>query len=122
MTKVKIVSVDGNIGSGKWTFIQDLKNYFKDREDICFLDEPVDKWKQIIDKHDKNILENYYLDQKRWGFSFQMMAYISRLSQLKELLYIEKYKIIFRERSVEWDRNIFAKMLYDEGIIEEIDY
>ena len=51
-----------------------------------------------------------------------MMAYISRLSQLKELLYIEKYKIIFRERSVEWDRNIFAKMLYDEGIIEEIDY
>ena len=122
MTKVKIVSVDGNIGSGKSTFIQDLKTYFKDREDICFLDEPVDKWKQIIDKDDKNILENYYLDQKRWGFSFQMMAYISRLSQLKEALNREKYKIIFTERSVESDRNIFAKMLYDEGIIEEIDY
>jgi deoxyadenosine/deoxycytidine kinase len=122
MTKVKIVSVDGNIGSGKSTFIQDLKNYFKDREDICFLDEPVDKWKQIIDNDDKNILENYYLDQKKWGFSFQMMAYISRLSQLKEALNREKYKIIFTERSVESDRNIFAKMLYDEGIIEEIDY
>ncbi len=122
MSKVKIISVDGNIGSGKSTFIQDLKTYFKDREDICFLDEPVDKWKQIIDNDDKNILENYYLDQKKWGFSFQMMAYISRLSQLKEALNREKYKIIFTERSVESDRNIFAKMLYDEGIIEEIDY
>jgi deoxyadenosine/deoxycytidine kinase len=122
MSKVKIVSVDGNIGSGKSTFIQDLKTYFKDREDICFLDEPLDKWKQIIDNDDKNILENYYLDQKKWGFSFQMMAYISRLSQLKEALNREKYKIIFTERSVESDRNIFAKMLYDEGIIEEIDY
>ena len=122
MSKVKIISVDGNIGSGKSTFIQDLKTYFKDREDICFLDEPIDKWKQIIDNDDKNILENYYLDQKKWGFSFQMMAYISRLSQLKEALNKEKYKIIFTERSVESDRNIFAKMLYDEGTIEEIDY
>lgn len=122
MNKIKIISVDGNIGSGKSTFIQDLKTYFKDREDICFLDEPVDKWKEIIDKDNKNILENYYLDQKRWGFSFQMMAYISRLSQLKEALKEEKYKIIFTERSIESDKNIFAKMLYDEGLIKEIDY
>ena len=122
MNKIKIISVDGNIGSGKSTFIQDLKTYFKDREDICFLDEPVDKWKEIIDKDNKNILENYYLDQKRWGFSFQMMAYISRLSQLKEALKEEKYNIIFTERSIESDKNIFAKMLYDEGLIEEIDY
>ena len=34
----------------------------------------------------------------------------------------EKYKIIFTERSIESDKNIFAKMLYDEGLIEEIDY
>lgn len=122
MSKVKIVSVDGNIGSGKSTFLQDLKTYFKDREDICFLDEPVDKWKQIIDKDNKNILENYYLDQKRWGFSFQIMAYISRLTQLKEALKEKKYKIIFTERSIESDRNIFAKMLYDEGLIEKIEY
>ena len=108
MSKVKIVSVDGNIGSGKSTFLQDLKTYFKDREDICFLDEPVDKWKQIIDKDNKNILENYYLDQKRWGFSFQIMAYISRLTQLKEALKEKKYKIIFTERSIESDRNIFG--------------
>ena len=122
MSKVKIISVDGNIGSGKSTFIGDLKNYFKNREDIYFLDEPVDKWKQIIDKQEKNILENYYLDQKRWGFSFQMMAYISRLAQLKKVLKEEKYKIIFTERSVESDKNIFAKMLYDEGLMEEINY
>ena len=33
-----------------------------------------------------------------------------------------KYKIIITERSVHTDKNVFAKMLYDENKISEIEY
>ena len=49
------------------------------------------------------------------------MAYISRLASLRRALR-EGYDIIFTERCVYTDRNVFAKMLYDDGKIREIDY
>jgi deoxyadenosine/deoxycytidine kinase len=51
-----------------------------------FLEEPVDVWSSIQDKNGKNILEKYYADQTKYAFSFQMMAYISRLSLLRKAI------------------------------------
>ena len=51
-----------------------------------FLEEPVDVWSSIHDKNGKNILEKYYADQTKYAFSFQMMAYISRLSLLRKAI------------------------------------
>ena len=51
-----------------------------------------------------------------------MMAYISRLSQLRKTIRNNPTAIIITERSVFTDRNVFAKMLYDAGKIDEIDY
>ena len=41
-----IISVDGNIGSGKSTKVRDLENYYKEkgRTDVIFIQEPVDSW------------------------------------------------------------------------------
>jgi deoxyadenosine/deoxycytidine kinase len=116
---VRIISIEGNIGTGKTTFLQTIRDHFKDREDVCFLDEPVDLWMNFKDK-EGNILEHYYKDQKKYGFQFQMMAYISRLTILKRALENPKYKFIISERSLFTDKHIFCKMLYDDGIIEEI--
>ncbi len=46
-----IVSVDGNIGSGKSTNVDDLKQYFKNKgtEDIIFVQEPVHEWESVVD-------------------------------------------------------------------------
>lgn len=117
---MKLISIEGNIGSGKSTFVQYLKNHFGD--EICFLDEPVDIWNTIVDKDNVNIIENYYKDQKKYAFSFQMMAYISRLSLLKRAIESESYKYIVTERSLNTDRKVFCKMLYDDKLIEEIEY
>ena len=87
---------------------------------ICFLDEPIDIWNTIKDSQE-TILEKFYRDQTKYAFSFQMMAYISRLSLLKKALK-KNYDIIITERSVYTDLNIFAKMLYDSKKIEEINY
>jgi deoxyadenosine/deoxycytidine kinase len=74
-----IISIDGNIGSGKSTLYTDLQKHYQDRTDICFVPEPVDDWTKIVDAENTPILTNLYKNTKKYAFRFQMMAYISRL-------------------------------------------
>lgn len=117
-----ILSIDGNIGSGKSTLYNNLKKYYDDRSDICFVPEPVNDWKNIVDSENVPILTNLYKNTTKFAFRFQMMAYISRLHLLRQKVKENKYKIIISERSVETDKNVFAKMLYDDGMIEHDEY
>ena len=126
-----IVSIDGNIGSGKSTIVKylksNLKEYIKKESgsefNICILEEPVNIWNEIVDKKDgKNIIEKYYEDQEKYSFAFQMMAYISRLSQIKKAIDENCYDIIITERSILTDKHIFAKMLYNDNKINDIEY
>lgn len=117
-----IISVDGNIGSGKSTLFENLKTIYKDNNEIGFAEEPVNEWANIVDENNVNILENLYKDSKKYSFRFQMMAYISRLSLLKKMIEKNQYSIIFTERSVYTDKEIFAKKLFDDGFIEKDEY
>lgn len=116
---MRIISIEGNIGSGKSTFLKLLKENVKD---VYFLDEPVEQWDTIKDECGKTILENYYSDPKKYSFSFQMMAYISRLSLLRQAIKSNKYNIIITERCLYTDKNVFCKMLYDDTMISVMDY
>ena len=141
--EIKIISIEGNIGSGKSTLISNLKNYFKNNNNVIFLKEPVDEWSNIKDEKGVTILEKFYADQEKYSFSFQMMAYISRLKLLRDTIKdinfdIQKTKnilsdydcsglkstkyFIITERSLFTDKMVFAKMLYDTGKIEFINY
>jgi deoxyadenosine/deoxycytidine kinase len=51
-----------------------------------------------------------------------MMAYISRLALLKEAVKNNPTAIFISERSLFTDREVFAKMLYKSGFIEEVNY
>jgi deoxyadenosine/deoxycytidine kinase len=121
---VKIFSVEGNIGSGKSTIVKYLKdNLIIPGYSIVFLQEPVELWNTIKDLDGINIIQRYYADQKKYSFAFQMMAYISRLSQIKKVLAeSSKNTIIITERCLHTDFNIFAKMLYRSGMISTIEY
>ena len=105
-----IISVDGNIGSGKSTKVRDLENYYKEkgRTDVIFIQEPVDSWNSVVDENGVTILSNYYKDQKRFAFRLQMLAYISRLSLLRDAVK-KGYKYIITERCVGTDKNVFSK-------------
>lgn len=117
-----IISVEGNIGTGKSTLVQMLKENLENNRDVVFLQEPVDMWNTIKDKDGETILSKFYSDQDKYAFSFQMMAYISRISMLKKAVKANPGKTIITERCVFTDRNVFAKMLYDSGKIEEVNY
>lgn len=117
------ISIQGNIGSGKSTLVRNLEKYLKNYThlNICFLQEPVDTWQTIRNKEGQSIIELFYSDQTKYSFAFQMMAYISRLSIIKKALQ-ENYDIIISERSLNTDKNVFAKMLYDAGNMNEVEY
>ena len=123
----KIVSLEGNIGSGKSTLLENLKNYYKNNECVIFLREPVDDWEKIKDSEGNNMLKKFYSDQEKYSFAFQMMAYISRLKILRDTIKEinknpERNYVIITERSLYTDKYVFAKMLYDQGKIEDVCY
>lgn len=125
MSNIEITSIDGNIGSGKSTLMANLREYYKEDVNVVFLKEPVDEWVKIKDKNGITILEKFYEDSEKYAFSFQMMAYISRLKVLKDTLKninSTKKTIIISERSLYTDKMVFAKMLYDANKIEQVNY
>ena len=104
-----IVFVEGNIGSGKSTLVKQAYENYKDNDKVLFLQEPVDEWKTICDEEGKDIISNYYADQKAYGFKFQMMAYITRLKGLKDAMKENRYSVIICERSLNTDRMYLLK-------------
>jgi len=122
-----VISVEGNIGSGKSTFMTYLSELyetdphnFNDKK-IAFVQEPIEEWNTVRDENDEPMLKIFYGNQKRNAFSFQMMAYISRLVKIREALRSD-VDIVIVERSLYTDREVFAKMLYEDGMIRKVDY
>jgi deoxyadenosine/deoxycytidine kinase len=117
-----LISIEGNIGSGKSTVIEYLKTQTKYK--LIFVDEPVNEWLSIKDNNNNNALECFYKDQKKNAFCFQVLAYITRLKKLLDVIKNNQTEnlIIVTERSIETDRNVFAKMLYEDNIISSIEW
>ena len=124
----KIISIEGNIGSGKSTLLENLRNHYDNNAHVIFLREPVDDWEKIKDSNGNTILKKFYADQEKYSFAFQMMAYISRLKILRDAKLnilndtLSSKFVIITERSLYTDKYVFAKMLYDQGKIEDVCY
>jgi len=119
------VSIEGNIGTGKSTLIDKLQKHFANKNNIGkkigYIPEPIHIWNSVTDNQGVTILEKYYANQQKYAFPFQMMAYISRLSGMRQAMQ-QEYDIVIMERSMFTDKEVFAKMLYHDGKIEEIEY
>ena len=130
---ISVVSLEGNIASGKSTLLEKLREVYKNYPNILFVKEPVDEWEKVKDENGVTMLEKFYENQEKYSFPFQMMAYVSRIkefrntiSDIKNLLLTNSGKnnhfIIITERSLYTDKMVFAKMLYDNKKIEPINY
>ena len=117
----EIYSIDGNIGSGKSRLIQELQKQNAFDSNIVFIPEPVKIWNEIKDERGITIIENFYKNKSKWAFSFQIMAYISRLAQLKKYIRENPTSILITERCTYTDRFVFAQMLHDDDLIGDID-
>lgn len=117
-----LICVEGNISSGKSTTVNELKELFKGDDRVEFLLEPLSIWESIRDGDGNNMITKFYGNIKRYAFAFQMMAYISRLDILREAMNDNDVQVIVTERSLFTDRNVFAKMLRDDGMLEDVEH
>lgn len=123
----ELVSIEGNIGSGKSTIVQQLKKQLVNTDNVnyIFIDEPVDEWNEIKDENGKTMIEKYYSNVEKYSFAFQMMAFISRIVALDNLISKtnpNKKTYLITERSIFTDKYVFAKMLFDSKKIEDVEY
>lgn len=113
-----LISIEGNIGAGKSTFVHMLREAFAGREDVTFLQEPVEEWEKVTDGNGDTILAKFYRDPRSYSFPFQMLAFITRVSMLRAAIRANPHGVIITERCLDADRRIFATMLRDAELME----
>jgi deoxyadenosine/deoxycytidine kinase len=119
-----ILSLDGNIGAGKSTLLAEIRASI---QDIYVVDEPVGQWTALKNANGKNLLELFYEDKKRWAYTFQNCAILTRLKNIKEAVENlpvtnSEPHVILTERSVLTDKYVFAQMLRDAGDIDPLEW
>ena len=114
----QIISIEGNIGVGKSSFIDIIKSHIN-----CeVVPEPVNLWLNIKDVNNKNILQTFYDDINRWGYTFQNVACITRMMCIEDTIRNSNSQYIFLDRSLGTDKHVFELMLYDNGNINQLEH
>ena len=112
-----ILSLDGNIGAGKSTLLEEIKK----RLPVHVVNEPVGQWTSLKNAEGKSLLELFYEDKKRWAYTFQNCAILTRLKNIKEAVE-SGHKMIITERSILTDKYVFAEMLRDTGCMDPMEW
>lgn len=107
-----IVSVEGNIGSGKSTML----SYFEKFGDVELVPEPVGQW---CDLNGHNLLAKLYEDPSRWSFQFQSYVQLTRLQLLKSPT---TFKVKIVERSIQNNRFCFLELARKYGTMTEAEH
>ena len=119
MSDVVVISIDGNIGAGKSTLLEAVRTAMPEVEVVV---EPVAEWENLKTADGKSLLAHFYDDSKRWGYTFQNCAILTRIIALKNAIKTTKKRVIVTERSVMTDRYVFAEMNRDCGNINELEW
>lgn len=110
----KIYALEGNIGAGKTTLLKIMENNFKDIE---FVEEPVKQWQNL---GGMNLLESFYTDPKRWGFSFEFFSMLTKIKALLNAANSDK-SIIVIERSI-LSNKVFMDISEELGKLDRMEY
>lgn len=101
------ITVAGNVGAGKSTLTK-------------LLGEKLNFETHFEKVNGNPYLEDFYTDQKKYGFHLQLYFLSQRFRQQKEIEALGLNTI--QDRSIYEDVGIFAKNLYDNGIMAKRDY
>jgi len=119
--KILVISLEGNIGSGKSTIIDKLRENnnngvypFMCTRPPLILSEPVDQW--------EDELPEFYKDRTKSPRSLQEKIMFAIIRYVKENVESTKTSVIITERSVLSSQYIFAKNLLQNGEMVKEDY
>jgi deoxyadenosine/deoxycytidine kinase len=116
-----VIAFEGNIGVGKSTFLSYMKSnvsHLHGRK-IIYIEEPVQLWQNL---EGVDMLAQFYQDQEKHAFEFQMLATITRIKLLQESIQQNKNAVFIVERCYLSDNHIFTKMLFEQKKISPQQY
>lgn len=101
------IAVAGNIGTGKTTLTEMLAKHFG--------------WKAHFESvSDNPYLSDFYGDMKRWSFPLQIYFMTHRVKAHQNITADLASSI--QDRTIYEDANIFARNLFEQGMMEERDF
>lgn len=112
-----VIVISGIIGAGKSTLIALLgARLVHEGLRVVVVPEPVGGWEKL------GLLERYYGDISRWGYTFQTEAFRSRIMTIRRI-YEENRDadVMLMERSP-WDDQIFMEMLHEDHRITDMEW
>jgi len=105
--KKYFTAIAGNIGAGKSSLTALLSKHFH--------------WQPYYESVDNNpYLTDFYDDMRRWSFNLQVYFLSSRFKHQKLLM--QKDESYIQDRTIYEDVEIFAKNLFEMGLMSERDY
>jgi len=109
--------LEGNIGAGKSTLLKIINSNLN----LKTIPEPTSKWQKLNDGD--NLLNLFYTDIKRWAYTFQSYAFVSRVNEIIKCQQ-ENYEQLplVSERSIFCDRFCFAKNCFELGFMKNIEW
>lgn len=126
MSSPIIISIEGNIGVGKSTIIDNIELYLRNSNitDIVVLKEPIEEWTNMVDSvDDESILTKFYNNPEKFSFAFQVLILNTIQKQIDETIKLyPNCKVIICERSILSSREVFAKMLFHSSMMNEMEY
>jgi deoxyadenosine/deoxycytidine kinase len=103
----RFVAIAGNIGVGKSTLTALLREQLN--------------WEPFFEAvNDNPYLADFYRDMRRWSFHSQVYFLSRRLHHHWQLL--QRANSVIQDRTVYEDAEIFARNLYQQGLMDERDY
>lgn len=103
----KFIAIAGNIGAGKSSLTRVLSDYFK--------------WEAYYERVDDNpYLSDFYNDMRRWSFNLQIFFLSSRFRHHRQIE-AAPHSVV-QDRSIYEDAEIFARNLYEMGLMSQRDF
>ncbi|OQA36309.1 MAG: Deoxyadenosine/deoxycytidine kinase [Candidatus Dependentiae bacterium ADurb.Bin331] len=115
-TQPRIISLEGNIGAGKSTFLKIVEKTLA----IQAIFEPHTKWQQVGGS--ENLLEKFYAEPQRWAYTFQTYAFVTRVVEQESFARKSLFPVQMLERSVYSDRYCFAKNAFEQKNMNALEW
>lgn len=118
-----IIHVEGNIGSGKTTLIDNLEKFTSTHSELqdrlLFVREPLDKWQNL---QGKNILADYYQSPKEYSFCLNTFILNTLIDRRKHFLTYSSCDYAVFERSCESTPKVFVPYARESGEMSDYEH
>ncbi len=107
--------LEGNIGAGKSTFLQMIKEQMPE---LSIKLEAVDVWQSQL--YGRSLLAEFYTDPLRWAYTFENFTMVCRIQEYHAAQNTIQPLII--ERSIYSGHFVFARNSYENGFMTALEW